>query len=147
MADITSANAVFLLSVPDVFSTPQILQGFATDDSFATEAVNVAETMKGVDGIMSYGFMPFITPMSISFQADSPSITATMETWISAQIATRQIYAANATITLPALGKTYQMVNGVLVNITPIPPGKKVLQPQTYHIHWDQWIPQPYSSV
>ena len=147
MADITSANAVFLLSVPDVFSTPQNLLGFATDDAFATDSVAVAETMKGVDGIMSYGFLPFITPMSIAFQADSPSIPVTMETWIAAEIATRQKFAASATITLPALGKAYQMVNGVLVNITPIPPGKKVLMPQVYHIHWDQWIPQPYSSV
>lgn len=147
MADITSANATLVLTVPAVFSTPQVLYGFATDDAFATEAVTVAETMKGVDGIMSFGFLPFITPMALTFQADSPSIPNTMETWISAEIATRQKFAGNLSITLAALGKAYQMINGVLVNITPIPPGKKVLMPQTYHIHWDQWIPQPYASV
>jgi len=147
MADITSANAVFLLSVQDVFPTPQILQGFATDDAFATGEVDVAEVMKGVDGFMSYGFVPFITHMNIVFQADSPSIPNTMEVWLSAELAVRRKFAANATITLAALGKVYQMVNGVVTRMTPIPPGKKILQPQSYAIAWDQWIPQPYSSI
>src|SRR5487761_2554028 len=99
MADITRANATLVLTVPAVFSTPQVLYGFATDDAFATEAVTVAETMKGVDGIMSFGFLPFITPMALTFQADSPSIPNTMETWISAEIATRQKFAGNLSIT------------------------------------------------
>ena len=147
MADITSANAIYTLSVPDVFTTPQILQGFATDDAFATEAIEIAETMLGVDGIMSYGWLPFITHQTIVFQADSISIPNTMEVWVSAQIAARAIYTASASIALPALNKVYTLGNGVITRMTPIPAGKKVLGPQTYQIDWNYWIPQPYVPV
>ncbi len=147
MADITSANAVYTLSVPDVFPVPQVLQGYATDDGFATEAIEIAETMLGVDGIMSYGFTPFIVHQTIVFQADSYSIPNTMEPWISAEIATRSKFRASASIVLPSLGKVYQLGNGVITRMTPISAAKKVMGPQTYQIDWNYWIPQPYTTV
>ena len=144
MADITDANAVFTLNVPAVFATPQQLQGFATDDAFATEQTVIGETMMGVDGIMSYGYLPHIIPMSIVFQADSISIPNTMEVWVQAESAVQQKFPATATIILPSLGKVYTFGNGVLTKFTPTPGGKKVLMPQTYTIDWNYWAPQPY---
>ena len=52
---ITGASAVIMLSVPGLFSTPQQLQGFATDDIFDTAAIASAETLMGVDGNLSGG--------------------------------------------------------------------------------------------
>jgi Tail fiber protein gp32 len=147
MADITSANSVFTLNIPDVFSTPQTLQGYATDDGWATETVEIAETMLGVDGIMSYGYLPFIIHQTIVFQADSISIPDTMEAWISAEIAVRGKYRADGTLVIPSLNKVYQLGNGVITRMTPVPAGKRVLGPQTYQIDWNYWAPQPYSSV
>ena len=76
MADITSANAIYTLIIPDVFPAPQQLQGFATDDAFDTDASDVVEARIGVDGIASYGFTPFLVTQTIHFQSDSPSIAA-----------------------------------------------------------------------
>lgn len=142
MADITSANATFSLNVPDVFPIAVQLQGFATDDAFATEAVDVAETMMGVDGRMSAGYVPFIVPMRIMLQADSPSIAA-MEQWATAEIQAQAKYFANGVILLPSVGRQYSLSQGALRRITPTPAVKKVLQPVEYEIHWAYWNSQP----
>ena len=73
MATITGANAVFTLAIAGVFSTPQQVQGFASDDSFAVQAIRRAEVLMGVDGVLSGGkvFMPI--PQSVMLQADSIS--------------------------------------------------------------------------
>lgn len=148
MADITSQNSSFVLNIPDVFAVPQILQGYATDDAFMTDEVDIAETMMGVDGIMSYGQLPFIVPQTISFQADSPSIPNTMELWVSANSQAQTPFAAaSGTIFLPSLGKQYTFTNGVLKRFTPAPQGKKVLQPQKYQIHWNKWASVPLVGV
>ncbi len=148
MADITSANAIFTLNVPDVFGTsPQTLQGFATDDAFSTQEIEIGETMLGVDGIMSYAYLPYIIHMPIVFQADSLSIPNTMETWIQAETATKQKYKANATIVLPSLSKSYVFYNGVITRLTPTPNAKKYLGPQSYQIDWNYYAPQPYTAL
>ena len=46
---ITSANAILYLGVTGLFPTPQKIQGFATDDIYDTEALEVGDTM-GVRG-------------------------------------------------------------------------------------------------
>lgn len=148
MADITSANAVFTLDVPGVFTTPQVLQGFSTDDAFASDEVEPAEVVIGVDGIMSFGWLPFLVPLTVVFQADSPSIPNTMETWLAAQAGARQIYpAVSAQIVLPQLGKQYTFITGVVKRFSPTPKGGKILGPQSYQFIWNYWMPQPYTSV
>lgn len=141
--DITSANSSFTLSVPDVFAAPQPLEGYATDDAFSTPEVEIAQYVKGVDGRASGAFVPFIITMQITFQADSESITDTMEAWASAMVSARATYFANGVIAIPSVKKQYQLINGLLTRITPLPQAKKILQPMTYQIMWDQAIPSP----
>lgn len=50
---ITSANAVFMLSVPGVTAAPTQLYEFGVDDAFLTEAVDATETQVGVDAYES----------------------------------------------------------------------------------------------
>lgn len=135
MTDITSSNSTFVLVVPQVFATPQILQGYATDDAFSTPEVDVAETFLGVDGFFSAGVIPYLVKQNIIFQADSPSITA-FETWLAAMAAARAAYFGNATILLPSVQKQYVLGPGILSRITPIPQAKKVLQPVAYEMTW-----------
>ena len=75
MADITSANSVLTLVVPALFPAPQQLQGYATDDAFADEALQLSESVMGVDGRKSAGYTPAITKQTITLQADSPSMS------------------------------------------------------------------------
>lgn len=137
---ITSSNAKLVLTVRSRQGVPILgpfqVQGFATDDAFASEVVDSAEAMMGVDGRMSAGFTPFITPMVITLQADSTSIDV-FETWLSSQQTIRDILFAEGVLSLPGEGKAYTFVKGALRRVTPFPQGKKVLQPVTYEIAWE----------
>lgn len=55
MATLTSANAVLLIGINSLYTTPQQIQGFATDDAFVTEVVTPVEMKMGVDGVLSAG--------------------------------------------------------------------------------------------
>lgn len=136
MTDITSANSTFTLSVPGLGIPPFNVEGYAADDGFTTEAVDVAETMMGVDGKMSGGYTPVITPLTVALQADSPSISV-FETWYALTKSSRRIFVAQATIVIPSVGKSYLFTNGILKNLQQLPDAKKVLQPQKFMIHWE----------
>lgn len=139
---ITSANSVFTLSVPDVNPTPQTLQGYGVDDAFSGDDVDTAEVVKGVDGLKSSGFVPYIPVTKVVLQANSPSIDF-MESWLSANLSAQEDFLAQCTILLPGLNKLYVGTDGTLKRAKPIPDAKKVLQAQTYEIHWDTLLPQP----
>ncbi len=133
---ITSANSVFTLTIPDVFPTPQLLEGYATDDAFDSEVVDSAEAKMGVDGIMSAGFTPFITKQTVHFQADSDSIQ-TFQDWLEAMESAQEVFFASASITLPSVGRAYTFNKGALTKAKKLPDGKKVLEPQTFEISWE----------
>lgn len=139
---ITSANSVLTLTVPDLLPVPFKVEGYATDDAFTTEAVDSAETMMGVDGKMSAGYTPFITPMTITLQADSPSIEL-FDGWLGAQKVAKEIFYAKGALALPSVNKTYVLNKGALKRITQIPAGKKVLQPVVYQVDWESVTPTP----
>lgn len=140
MATITAANAVFTLSVPQVFPAPIQLQGYAADDAFATEAVEPAEVMLGVDGIASAAFVPFLTKTIIALQADSPSLYL-FDQWLGAQVAAQEIYLATASIALLSINKTFALIAGTLTRVVQFPAAKKVLQPLSFEITWQSVTP------
>ena len=133
---ITSANSVFTLVVPDVFPVPQNLQGYAVDDAFDTESVELSEALMGVDGRMSAGYTPCITPMTVHLMADSPSIDL-FDAWRGAVTAAQEVFFAQATITLTSVGRSYVLNKGVLTNYKPLSDAKKVLQAVSYTIKWE----------
>lgn len=139
---ITSANATFTLTVLPILPVPFQVEGFASDDAFTVEPVDAAETIMGVDGKMSAGYLPFITPQTITLQADSPSIEI-FETWLGAQKAIRELFFAQGAIALPSVGKSYVLTKGVLKRITQTPPARKTLQPMVYQLDWNDVQPVP----
>jgi len=130
---ITSANSSLSLNVPGVFPVPVPIEGFATDDAFDTENVVPNETLMGVDGTLSGGYTPYPVKQKIVLQADSPSI-AVFDAWRQAMDAAHEAYQASMTIICPSIGKVFTFVGGFLTGGMPAPPGKKVLQPQTFEI-------------
>ena len=143
MATITSANASFYLTVAGIAAVgSQKLQGWATDDAFAAEDVTVSETLMGIDGKMSAGFVNAICPMTITFQADSPSLPL-FDAWWAQQRAVQDTYFANGIITLPSVGYTYALVKGALKSLPPMPDAKKVLQPRKIKIDWQSIVAAP----
>jgi hypothetical protein len=135
MASITSASAIYALSIASLFPTPQQLQQFAADDIYDTDDVESVQVLMGVDGHLSGGFVFKEVTQNISLQADSPS-NDLFDAWYSAQPTARDVFIANGSVTLISIGRMFTMTRGFLTRYKPMPDGKKVLQPRRYQITW-----------
>lgn len=136
MASITAANATFLLAVSSVFPIPQQLQGFAADDIFSTDPLESAETLMGVDGRLSAGFVFVQVKQAISIQADSDS-SDIFDEWYAAQQVAKGIFRATGIIVLPSLEKKWTLNNGVLSSYPPMPDAGKTLKPRKFGLTWE----------
>jgi hypothetical protein len=141
---ITAANSRIYITVPGVYNTPQRLQGFTADDVFTTEALEPVETVDGVDGYMSVGWIYRSVPMDISLMPDSPSVQF-FEDWASAQQARREVIICSGTCVLPGPMTAYSMPRGALIRVNPIPSVRRVLQGRTWRIQWSKIDPAPYT--
>lgn len=138
---LTAANSVIILTVQNIGAHQ--LQGFSTDEVFATDDATIAEVMKGVDGRLSAGYVPFNTRQNYTLQADSES-NDFFEEWIAGQKAANDVFfATNGVISLPSLTRTYTMTKGVLVSIPQTPSAGKTLKARKYTIEWDSVDPVP----
>ncbi len=133
MATLTSANSILMLGVDGLFNAPVQIEGYATDDAFATSEVDTAETMMGVDGNLSSGFTPYPVPLEITLQADSAS-NGFFDTLIQAEAVAREKYVLNGTIMVPSLGFIYAFTRGFLGKASVMAPAKKVLQPRKFEL-------------
>lgn len=140
MATITSANAIFNLSVVPLFLAAQRLQGFAADDVFSTRPINSAEVLMGLDGIQSAGYVNVSVEQEIALQADSPSMFI-FDTWYNAQVIAQDLYFASGTVTLPGTGSKWAMTKGVLSTYHSIPDSGKTLKPRRFGITWQSVSP------
>jgi hypothetical protein len=140
MPSITGATAIVTIAIPNLFSTPQQLQGFATDDVFTTSELESAEVMMGVDGVLSAGFVYVPVEQHFALQADSASI-ALFDTWWATQQQVQDLYYAQGVTILKAIGKKWAMTRGVLRRYKPTPDAKKLLQPQRFMITWQSILP------
>lgn len=140
MKSITGANAVFQLSIADLFPTPVQLQGFAADDVFNTDPMESAETLMGVDGRLSGGFVYVPTKQNIILQADSDS-NAIFDQWWQQQQANEEVYIANGLVLLKSLQAKYTLTKGFLTTYPPTPGVKKLAQPRTFSITWERISP------
>ena len=142
MASITSANAVLTLAIIGLYPTPVRIQGFATDDAWDSESVEIKQIRLGVDGNLSAGLVPAATPMTIHLQADSPSIII-FTTWDQTEQQIGDAMSAEGLLSIPSRKVQYVMQNGFLRNVKRIPDGRRVLEPQVFTIEWNTIIPSP----
>jgi hypothetical protein len=145
MGSITGANAVFTLAIappafatqvsPTLFAAPIQLQGFAVDDSFTSEPLASVETLMGVDGVLSAGFVYVPIAMGVTLQADSIS-NDLFDSWWNAMQVTRDVYLAQGVVTLTTIQKKFALTNGSLTRYKPFADVRKLLQPRQYGITW-----------
>ena len=136
MASISSANAILQIIVDTIFSVPVQLQGFSADDIFTTNPLESAETLMGVDGKLSGGFVFVPVKWEVSFQADSAS-NSVFDQWYQSQQAAQDIFQAQGTLWLPSIGTKWTLNNGFLTTFHAIPDARKVLQPRRFAITWE----------
>ena len=142
MATLTSANSIVLLTVTGLYPVPVPLQGYATDDAFATEEVQSGETMMGVDGKLSAGFTPYPVPLIITLQADSES-NSIFDTWIGAELRNRNKYVVDASVLVQGTGELFTFTKGYLTKFISMPEGKKVLQPRRFTMEFEEMTKGP----
>ena len=137
---ITSANAVYTLAVSDLSIGPSQLQGFSADDIFTTEPLASAETLMGVDGNLSGGFVFVPVLQNINLQADSSSNDLFDQWWLAQQIA-KDLFYANGVVILTSIGKKWTLTKGVLHTFPPIPDAAKTLRPRRFGLTWETVSP------
>lgn len=142
MPSITAANAIITLSIPGVFSTPQQLQQFSVDDIADVDTLTVAETLMGVDGFLTGGYVFNKVKYVYTLQADSPS-TFVFDQWKLAQDAAQDTLPANGLMTLKSLGTKWKWTRGFLTEWSPAPNVKKLVQPRKFTVEWQRVLPQP----
>jgi hypothetical protein len=145
MATLTGANIQIFFSIAGLYNAPVQLQGFMVDDVYDTDQIASTETMMGVDGILSAGFVFVPVKQNFALQADSASI-AIFENWWATNQQLRDSLSANASILLPSLGKKYTQTKGFLTGYKPMPDIKKLAQGQKFAVTWQQIAPAPTGS-
>lgn len=142
MPSLTAANSIITLTIPGVFSTPQQLQQYSVDDVADVETLVVAETLMGVDGHLSGGYVFNKVKYMYTLQADSPSVFV-FDQWKLAQDSQLDTFPANGLLVLKSLGTKWDWTRGFLTEWKPAPDVKKILQPRRFAIEWESVTPQP----
>ena len=136
---ITSANAVVIITVPQVFPNGVQLQKFGVDDAFTVDVVDATETQVGVDGYGVAGYVPRSPRMTIRLLASADVDYTVFETWIAQQDLIGDVIYASMTIALPSVNRKYTCYQGSLRGISTMPDARRVLANREFHI---QWLPQ-----
>lgn len=139
--DITSANAILTLSVPVLFPVGQQIQGFSTDDIYGVAQIKSVETAMGVDGVLSGGFVFVAIVQTLMLQADSESNDFFDQVY-AAQQAAQTVFFGNGSVILPAIGKKFLMINGLLTTFK-LPGAAKTLRPRTFRFQWNKVLAAP----
>ena len=137
---ITSANAIFTITVPGIFPAPIQIQGFSAEKAWSTDNQETTESMIGVDGQKASGWVPAMIKQGISLLANSSS-RSVFNAIARAQKANRDAIVFQGTIVTPATGESFSCLNGTLKDYKPIPDAAKVLQPIEFNIEWQDIQP------
>lgn len=143
MSTLTNANSALFLSVDGLYPIPQQMQGFSTDDMFSGADVQVAEVQMGVDARLSAGYTPYPFVFDVTLQADSAS-NDIFDNVLAAQKAIKDLYVFQGAISLPGIGAKFIMTRGFLTTASPMPTGKKLLQPRKYVITFQDLSKAPF---
>ncbi len=104
----------------------------------------MAETVRGADGKLSAGFIYGNINQTIHIMPDSESRTI-FDTWATTSRTSVAVFRCNATVILPAIGRKYTLVNGVLKQWKTMPDAGKVLQAAQAVIEWESITGEAYS--
>lgn len=136
MSTLSNANSALFLQVESLYPVAQQIQGFSTDDAFTGADVQPSESVMGVDGKLSFGYTPYPFVFDVTLQADSDSNTI-FDNVLAAQQAAKDIYIFNGALSIPGINAKYIFTRGSITTASPMPTGKKMLQPRKYTITFE----------
>ena len=135
--NITSANAIAVMTIDNIAPQGFLLQQFSTDAAISQGDDTVSETRMGVDGYMVAGYVPSIKTITITLEPTSPSIDYLNNLYKSMQ-KNKQVYYCNLIITLPSLKKIIRYSYGVLKTAKILPDMQKTLAPIPYTFDFEK---------
>lgn len=142
MGTLTSANSVLMLGVDGLFNVPVQIEGYAADDAFTIGDVDMAETVMGVDGKLSAGWIPAIKTLDIMLQADSAS-NDFFDALIAAESVAREKYVLNGSILVPGISRIFVLTRGFMKTGSVMPASKKILQPRKFTLDFQDIVRSP----
>ena len=131
LGNITSANAVLVLGVEELYPVGVQLTNFSTDQMLSSDDMEIAQVRMGVDGGLAAGYAPTPFSLTITLEASSPSLTV-MQSLLMAMKTNKTTYKCSVTLTIPSIKQVHFWRNGVLTNGNPVPAPKKVLDPTSW---------------
>lgn len=134
---ITSANSAGTLTVPGFFPSPVTMEGYSTDASVSLDSFKPSEPRMGVDGHLAAGFIPTPKIVKINLEANSPTRQAISDL-TTAQETERKLYPIGMVFSIPSIGRRFTYTKGYLTGTTPMPAGKKVLDPAEFEITFER---------
>lgn len=126
-ATLTVANSSIVLTVEGLYPSGVTLQGYAADSVFEVGAVENKEIVMGIDGNLSAGFVHNPQPITMTLQADSPSLEVFEQIW-QREASNRDALRVGMTIALPSVNKRYVGRNGFLTSYQ-APNAERILRP------------------
>ena len=142
--NITSANSEIILTVANLYPNGVKLEGFSTDTAWASDDVTLAEGRMGVDGNMAIGMTPSPVQMTITLEANSPSLKY-LENIAACMNLNKTVYKCDMQVTIPSRGKEYHLSGGSLLVGHLIPDGKKTLDPTNWRFIFKDCKPSSIS--
>lgn len=137
---ITAANSTLFITVPGLYDSPVKIEAFGTDAMASGEAISPVVAEMGVDGHLSFGWVPTPKVVTVTLAADSPS-RQIMDDWITYQDARREVMVCSAEFSLPGIGRKYIGMRGAITSAPPMPAANKTLQATAYTITFESWVP------
>lgn len=141
MYNITSANSTVSALTPVGNIS---FEGYATDRKWAQEAIEYIERERSADGKLVVAFVPQILDIKFTFSAGSPTLTKLDALDQAQRLARAPLPIPSLTISLPALGKKFQCINGVMVAKPLIPGAAKKLESVEVTFTFDDIVPMPF---
>lgn len=137
---ITSANAIYTLTVSQLFNAPITLQNWGADRGFEQEALEMAETQMSIDGHLNRGYVPRAVNQTLTFSPVSDSILV-FEAIISYSQQERTVVNLGAELVIPDISRRYTFTNGCIMSGTIAPNAGGTLENRTFTLQWERVIP------
>lgn len=137
---ITSADAVFTLTVQTLFNAPVRLENWSANRAWEGQALRLADTRLSIDGKLNKGFVPSAYDMTLHFSPNSN----TWDIFDELQTTIRQaktVYELNGELHLPGLHRKYTFVSGCVLEMAAVPNGGELLEERSVHIRWQDVLP------
>lgn len=132
----TSANVVAILSIEQVAPSGIRLEQFSTDAGIAADAVQEVQAEMTLDGQLTVGYTPNPYVVNLTIQPTSPVVPYLREAQL-VQKAMKTPLGAGLTVYYPATDRTYNFVNGVITQMTPMPAANRVQDPITVQLTFE----------